>query len=112
MEEMKFIVEREGIDVEKLRRNVVKGYIVIFCNVCYDWVKLVVVGVGVRVKVNVNIGILRDIVDVKVEIEKVKVVVKYGVDMIMDFFIGGDFDEIRKIIMYVVDVLVGMVFIY
>ncbi|MBP1913055.1 phosphomethylpyrimidine synthase [Thermococcus stetteri] len=111
-EEMKFIAEREGIDAEKLRRNVAKGYTVIFRNVRHDWVKPVAVGAGVRVKVNANIGTSRDIVDVKAEIEKAKVAVKYGADTIMDLSTGGDLDEIRKTIMHAVDVPVGTVPIY
>lgn len=111
-EEMKFIAEREGIDVEKLRRNVAKGYTVIFRNVRHDWVKPVAVGAGVRVKVNANIGTSRDIIDVEAEIEKAKVAVKYGADTIMDLSTGGDLDEIRKTIMHAVDVPVGTVPIY
>ncbi|MDI3474794.1 MAG: phosphomethylpyrimidine synthase [Thermococcaceae archaeon] len=111
-EEMKFIAEREGIDAEKLRRNVAKGYTVIFRNVCHDWVKPVAVGAGVRVKVNANIGTSRDIIDVEAEIEKAKVAVKYGADTIMDLSTGGDLDEIRKTIMHAVDVPVGTVPIY
>ncbi|AMQ18075.1 phosphomethylpyrimidine synthase ThiC [Thermococcus peptonophilus] len=111
-EEMKFIAEREGIDTEKLRRNVAKGYTVIFRNVRHDWVMPVAVGEGVRVKVNANIGTSRDIVDVKAEIEKAKVAVKYGADTIMDLSTGGNLDEIRRTIMHAVDVPVGTVPIY
>jgi len=111
-EEMKFIAEKEGIDAEKLRRNVAKGYTVIFRNVRHEWVKPVAVGAGVRVKVNANIGTSRDIVDVKAEIEKAKVAVKYGADTIMDLSTGGDLDSIRKAIMHAVDVPIGTVPIY
>ncbi len=61
---------------------------------------------------NANIGTSRDIVDVKAEIEKAKVAVKYGADTIMDLSTGGDLDEIRKTIMHAVDVPVGTVPIY
>ena len=111
-EEMKFIAEREGIDPEKLRRSVAKGHTVIFRNVRHDWVKPVAVGNVVRVKVNANIGTSRDIVDVKAEIEKAKVAVKYGADTIMDLSTGGDLDSIRKAIMHAVDVPIGTVPIY
>ncbi|GAB6135477.1 phosphomethylpyrimidine synthase ThiC [Thermococcus prieurii] len=111
-EEMKFIAEREGISAEKLRRSVAKGHTVIFRNVRHDWVKPVAVGNVVRVKVNANIGTSRDIVDVKAEIEKAKVAVKYGADTIMDLSTGGDLDSIRKAIMHAVDVPIGTVPIY
>ncbi|AEC51012.1 Thiamine biosynthesis protein (thiC) [Pyrococcus sp. NA2] len=111
-EEMKFIAEREGIDPEKLRKLVAKGYTVIFRNKVHDWVKPVAVGKGVRVKINANIGTSRDIINVKEEIEKAKVAVKYGADTIMDLSTGGDLDEIRRRIMKAVDVPVGTVPIY
>ncbi|WP_048147848.1 phosphomethylpyrimidine synthase ThiC [Palaeococcus ferrophilus] len=111
-EEMKFVAGREGVDAEKLRKNIAKGHTVIFRNVRHDWVKPVAVGAGVRIKVNANIGTSRDIVDVKAEIEKTKVAVKYGADTIMDLSTGGDLDEIRKTIMHAVDVPVGTVPIY
>ncbi|WP_297499851.1 phosphomethylpyrimidine synthase ThiC [Thermococcus sp.] len=111
-EEMKFVAEREGIDLEKLRRSIAKGHTVIFRNVKHDWVKPVAVGSAVRVKVNVNIGTSRDIVDVKAEIEKVKTAVKYGADTIMDLSTGGNLDEIRRTIMHAVDVPIGTVPIY
>lgn len=111
-EEMNFIAKQENISVEKLRRNVAKGYTVIFRNVNHDWVKPVAVGKGVRVKVNANIGTSRDIVNVEEEIEKARIVVRYGADTIMDLSTGGDLDKIRREIMRAVDVPVGTVPIY
>lgn len=111
-EEMKYIAEKEGIKVEELRKNVAKGYTVIFRNVKHDWVKPVAVGRGVRVKINANIGTSRDIVNLEEEIEKAKIAVKYGADTIMDLSTGGDLDEIRKAIMNAVNVPIGTVPIY
>lgn len=111
-EEMNFIAKQENISVEKLRRNVAKGYTVIFRNVNHDWVKPVAVGKGVRIKVNANIGTSRDIVNVEEEIEKARIVVRYGADTIMDLSTGGDLDKIRREIMRAVDVPVGTVPIY
>ncbi|HIH72220.1 MAG: phosphomethylpyrimidine synthase [Thermococcaceae archaeon] len=111
-EEMNFIAKQENISVEKLRRNVAKGYTVIFRNVNHDWVKPVAVGKGVRIKVNANIGTSRDIVNVEEEIEKARIAVRYGADTIMDLSTGGDLDKIRREIMRAVDVPVGTVPIY
>jgi len=111
-EEMNFIAKQENISVEKLRRNVAKGYTVIFRNVNHDWVKPVAVGKGVRVKVNANIGTSRDIANVEEEIEKARIAVRYGADTIMDLSTGGDLDKIRREIMRAVDVPVGTVPIY
>ncbi len=111
-EEMEFIAEYESISAETLRRNVAKGYTVIFRNIRHDWVKPVAVGRGVRVKVNANIGTSRDIVNVEEEIEKARTAVKYGADTIMDLSTGSDLDEIRRKVMRSVDVPVGTVPIY
>ncbi|MDK2853322.1 MAG: phosphomethylpyrimidine synthase [Thermococcaceae archaeon] len=111
-EEMNFIAKQENISVEKLRRNVAKGYTVIFRNVNHDWVKPVAVGKGVRIKVNANIGTSRDIANVEEEIEKARIAVRYGADTIMDLSTGGDLDKIRREIMRAVDVPVGTVPIY
>ncbi|MCA6213475.1 phosphomethylpyrimidine synthase ThiC [Thermococcus bergensis] len=110
--EMKFIAEREGIKAEELRKNVAKGYTVIFRNLVHERVKPVAVGMGVRVKVNANIGTSRDIANVEEEIEKARIAVRYGADTIMDLSTGGDLDKIRREIMRAVDVPVGTVPIY
>ncbi len=63
-EEMKYIARKENVDLEKLRRNVAAGRVVILKNVKHD-VEPVAVGTGLRVKVNANIGTSMDIVDVE-----------------------------------------------
>jgi phosphomethylpyrimidine synthase len=110
-EEMKYVAKKEGVDIEKLRRNVASGRVVILKNVKHD-VEPVGVGTGLRVKVNANIGTSMDIVDVEAEVRKAKIAKKYGADTIMDLSTGGDLNYIRRRIMSEVPIVIGTVPIY
>ncbi len=109
--EMKFIAEKEGVDLEKIRRSVAAGRVVILKNSKHD-VEPVGVGAGLRVKVNANIGTSMDIVDIDAEVRKAKIAKKYGADTIMDLSTGGNLDEIRRRIMKEVPMVIGTVPIY
>ncbi|ENN96273.1 phosphomethylpyrimidine synthase ThiC [Methanocaldococcus villosus KIN24-T80] len=110
-EEMKVVAKNEGIDEEKLRRYIAKGYVVIPKNINRD-TKPVGIGKNLRTKVNANIGTSPDFVNIKLEVEKAKVAVKYGADTVMDLSTGGDLSKIRKAIMEAVNVPIGTVPIY
>ncbi|MCD6512475.1 MAG: phosphomethylpyrimidine synthase ThiC [Thermoplasmata archaeon] len=110
-EEMKFVAEKEGVDIEKLRRAIADGRAVIFKNILHD-IEPVGVGKGLRVKVNANIGTSMDIVDVDAEIRKARIAKEYGADAIMDLSTGGNLDEIRRKIMKEVPIVTGTVPIY
>ncbi len=110
-EEMRYIAKKEGVDIEKLRRAIVKGHVVILKNTKHN-VEPVGVGSGLRVKVNANIGTSMDIVDVEAEVRKAKIAKKYGADTIMDLSTGGNLPEIRHRIMKEVPIVIGTVPIY
>ncbi len=110
-EEMKFIAEKEKVDVERIRRAVARGHVVILKNTKHD-VEPVGVGSGLKVKVNANIGTSMDIVDVEAEVRKARIAKKYGADTIMDLSTGGNLDEIRRRIMSEVPIVIGTVPIY
>ncbi|CAB3288682.1 Phosphomethylpyrimidine synthase [Methanocaldococcus lauensis] len=110
-EEMKIVSEKERIDVEKLKKLIAKGYVVIPKNVNRD-TEPVGIGKYLRTKVNANIGTSPDFVDIDLEIKKAKVAEKYGADTIMDLSTGGNLEEIRKAIMNVVNLPIGTVPIY
>jgi len=110
-EEMKYVAKKEKVDIEKLRRNIAAGRVVILKNVRHD-VEPVGVGEGLRVKVNANIGTSMDIVDLEAEIRKAKIAKKYRADTIMDLSTGGDLNEIRRRIMKEVPIVIGTVPIY
>ncbi len=109
--EMKIIAKKEGVDIEKLRRRVAAGHVVILKNLRHD-VEPVGVGTGLRVKVNANIGTSMDIIDMEAEVRKAKIAKKYGADTIMDLSTGGDLNEIRRRIMREVPIVIGTVPIY
>ena len=70
------------------------------------------IGSETTVKVNANIGTSRDLMDVDLEIEKVRVAIEYGSDTIMDLSTGGDISQIRKDVIRTCNLPVGTVPIY
>ncbi|MBW9220705.1 phosphomethylpyrimidine synthase [Methanothermococcus sp. SCGC AD-155-M21] len=110
-EEMKYVAKREGMDPDKIRKLVSKGYIVIPKNI-HRATTPVGIGDNLRTKINVNIGTSPDCVDIEMEIRKTKIANKYGADAIMDLSTGGDLSEIRKKIMENTDLPIGTVPIY
>jgi phosphomethylpyrimidine synthase len=110
-DEMKAVADAEDVDVERIRKGVAKGRIVIPKNVCREDVKPIGIGEGLRVKVNANIGTSKDFASESDEIGKAKIAVKYGADTLMDLSTGGDLEKIRREIMKV-PVPIGTVPIY
>ncbi|MEM0448372.1 MAG: phosphomethylpyrimidine synthase ThiC [Methanomassiliicoccales archaeon] len=109
--EIKEVAEQEGVELETVRRGVLKGRIVIPRNPRHA-PKPCGIGEGLRVKVNVNVGTSRDHCVPEEEMEKVRISLRYGADTIMDLSTGGDIDEMRRSILKVVDIPVGTVPIY
>ncbi len=109
--EIRHVAQEEGADAEKLRRLVAKGRVVIPKNKKRD-TKPTGIGEGLRVKVNANLGSSQDHLDVKEEIEKVRIAEKYGAHTVMDLSTGGDIDSIREQILAFTKIPVGTVPIY
>jgi len=109
--EMEFVANEERMDIEKLKKLIAKGHVVIAKNVNRN-TKPVGIGDGLRTKVNVNIGTSPDYVDIDMELKKVEIAEKYGADAIMDLSTGGDLIEIRKKIMKNTNLPIGTVPIY
>ncbi len=80
-------------------------------NAKYPSRKLVPIGKGLTTKVNVNIGTSSEVVDLDMELQKVKVANKWG-DTLMDLSTGGDLDAIRRDIIKASDLPVGTVPVY
>lgn len=110
-DEMKEISKLEGISVDKIRRRISDGKIMVIRNVKRPSRKLVAIGKGLSTKINVNIGTSSEVVDLNMELEKVKVANKWG-DTLMDLSTGGDLDEIRREIIRASDLPVGTVPVY
>jgi phosphomethylpyrimidine synthase len=110
-EEIKAAARSEGADPEWIRRMVASGRAVIPCNPLHS-PDPCAIGEGLTVKVNANVGTSRDQPDMRQELKKAKVAVKYGADTVMDLSTGGDIDAVRQAILKAVRVPVGTVPIY
>jgi phosphomethylpyrimidine synthase len=103
VEELVEVAKLEQVDYEMLKRRVASGKAVIPRNTKKRKARLVAIGEGLTTKVNVNVGTSGVYVNPQLELEKVKVAVKYGADTIMDLSTGGDLDEIRRSIIEACD---------
>jgi len=96
-EEMKIVAKIENISPEKIRDRISNGRVIILGNLLRrDRINITGVGQGLRTKVNVNVGTSNQVCNLNMEIEKVKIAIKYGADTIMDLSTGGNLDEIRR----------------
>ena len=111
--ELEKVASVEGLNMDKLRKLLETGRIVIPRNANRD-IALKAIGEGVSTKVNVNVGTSKDFANLEDEVEKAKIAVKYGADAIMDLSTGNSssLDETRRRILKEVDVPVGTVPIY
>ena len=109
--EMEDVSKNENIDVNKLVKLIADGKVVIPKNVNSD-VKACGIGEGLTTKINANIGSSSKIDDLDLEINKAKLAVEYGADVIMDLSTGSDLKLFRKKIMESTDVIIGTVPIY
>lgn len=110
-EEMKVVAAQEGVTEDFIRRGIANGHIVIPVSP-YRKVKYCGIGGGLRTKVNCSVGTSSDIVDVDMEVEKVKAGERAGADTIMELSTGGDFVEIRRRCIEATSLSVGSVPLY
>ena len=109
--EMEIVAKEENVDVQKLIKQVAKGYITIPKNINGKSVPKGI-GKGLTTKINANIGSSSEIEDINVEIQKAEIAVEYGADAIMDLSTGPNLKSIREKIMQAVDIPIGTVPIY
>ncbi len=110
-EEMKTVAALDDVTEDFVRRGIANGHIVIPVSPYRD-VKLCGIGEGLRTKVNASIGTSTDIVDVDMEIEKVRQAELAGADSLMELSTGGDFLEIRRRVIEATTLSVGSVPLY
>ena len=109
---MKTIAGSEAISPQRLLRFIKDGRAVIPLNKKHHIKKPCGIGSGLRTKVNANIGTSTDKSEIKDEIEKLRVAIRYGTDTVMDLSVGGDLKKIRKEILKRSPVPVGTVPVY
>ena len=109
--EMEFIAGQEGLTGEEVRQGFAKGWIVAPNNPNHDH-EIVGVGRGLRTKVNASIGTSTDIIDPAAEAAKARAAEAAGADTLMDLSVGGDLDQVRRLVLQSTKLPVGNVPLY
>ncbi|MGB9720527.1 MAG: phosphomethylpyrimidine synthase ThiC [bacterium] len=105
------LAREEGIEPEKLNRNLKDGTAVLVRSHLHN-IRPLLLGKGCRTKINANIGTSPDFASLKYELRKLRVAIENGADAVMDLSTGGDIDKIRKEIVSASEKAVGTVPIY
>lgn len=112
-EEMYHVANREGLTAELIRDEVARGRMIIPANINHPNLEPMCIGIASRCKVNANIGASPNSSDIKQELEKLRLAVKYGADTVMDLSTGGgNLDAIRTAIIQASPVPIGTVPVY
>ncbi|MBI2930309.1 MAG: phosphomethylpyrimidine synthase ThiC [Planctomycetes bacterium] len=108
------VAEREGLDVDAVRREVAEGRAIIPANVHHLAKRLDPMGIGqaFSVKINANLGSSAIVAGLETELRKLHTAVHFGADTVMDLSTGGNLDEIRQGIIDASTVPVGTVPVY
>jgi phosphomethylpyrimidine synthase len=110
-EEMRYVAAVEGLDAEELRQSIAAGVAIIPKNVHHDF-NPIGIGRGLSTKVNANIGTSGHHQRLPEEIEKLRVAVQCGAEMVMDLSTGDGIDHVRREILRQCPVILGTVPIY
>jgi phosphomethylpyrimidine synthase len=110
-EEMRYVAAVEGIEPDELRRRIAAGTAIIPRNVHHDF-NPIGVGAGLSTKINANIGTSGHHQQLHEEVEKLKVAITYGAEMVMDLSTGDRLDDVRREILKRCPVILGTVPIY
>jgi phosphomethylpyrimidine synthase len=110
-DEIRAVARDEEVTEDFVRRGMAAGRIVIPISP-YRKVKFCGIGEGLRTKVNASVGTSSDIVDIDMELEKVRQAELAGADTIMELSTGGDFAEIRRRVCEATSLSVGSVPLY
>ncbi|MFA4925382.1 MAG: phosphomethylpyrimidine synthase ThiC [Candidatus Aminicenantales bacterium] len=108
----KKITTEENINPDELLALLAGGQVVIPYNKRHRSVRPVAIGQKMRTKVNVNLGTSRDYPDLRSEIAKLKLSLKYQTDAVMDLSTGGNIKRIRKKLLALSTVPLGTVPVY
>mgnify|MGYP001325777822 CR=1 FL=1 len=110
--EMKIVSKKENMDVEKLRKGIAEGRIVIPANKNHKSLSPEGIGEGLRTKINVNLGISRDCPNIDKELDKVKTALDMNVEAIMDLSSFGKTEEFRRRLVEMSPAVIGTVPVY
>jgi len=110
-EEMRYVAAVEGIDVGELRARIAAGLAIVPKNIHHDF-NPIGVGQGLSTKVNANIGTSGHHQQLHEEVEKLKIAIACGAEMVMDLSTGDELDAVRREILRRCPVILGTVPIY
>ncbi|MBI5642575.1 MAG: phosphomethylpyrimidine synthase ThiC [Deltaproteobacteria bacterium] len=111
-DEMKASARKEGVEPEYIRKSIEEGTVIITRNKLHRSIEGLAVGKGLKTKVNANIGSSQDHIDIKEELEKLRVAIEAGADAVMDLSTGGDVNAIRRAVLKESSVPIGTVPVY
>lgn len=109
---LELIAKDERLPTAELIKNISRARVVIPKNANREIKKPCAVGLGLRTKINANIGTSTDRADIKEELNKLEVAVKYGADTVMDLSEGCSPKEVRAAVLKNSPVPVGTVPVY
>lgn len=110
--QMHKVAELEKVPPEVIRQGILEGTIVISLNKQRTNTKPLGIGKNLRTKINANLGTSKDLCDLNLELQKLKIAVEAGADAVMDLSTGGDIDGVRKVILEHSPVALGTVPVY
>ncbi len=111
-DQVKEVASAEGVDIETLKRGILKGEIVIPKNKKREGIKSIGIGYPLRTKVNANVGTSTDQEDKDLEVKKALAAKEAGADTVMDLSSGGNLLLIRREIIEKINIPLGTVPIY
>lgn len=110
-DEIKYVAKKENRSVDYIKDGMLAGRIVIPKNRNHTF-PAKGIGEGLSTKINANIGTSELSCNLKVELEKLQLCVKYGADSVMDLSTGGNLELIRNKLLEESPVMFGTVPIY
>lgn len=110
--EMKTVAHKENIETHKLMELVACGQVAIPANIRHHALSAEGIGTGLKTKINVNLGVSGDCKDYAVELDKVKLALKFGAEAIMDLSNYGKTNTFRKQLIELSPAMIGTVPMY
>ncbi len=109
---MRQIAKQEKIPPKNLAKLIANGKVIVPQNSHNCLKNPCGIGKNLRVKINANIGTSPDQINIKTELLKLKIAIRFGADTVMDLSIGGQIEKIRRLILKKTSVPIGTVPIY
>ena len=106
------VAQEEYIEEQKLLALIAAGQVAIPANINHKSLHPYGIGSGMRTKINVNLGISGDCADYELEMEKVRLALKFGAESIMDLSNYGKTRIFREKLIETSPAMIGTVPMY